>query len=78
MKGIGKENDGLCYFPRNLSEEKTVTANVDDRRSMNKANSQFMVWHYRMGHPSYKVLKQLYQSVPVGVCDDCPICPLAK
>uniref|UniRef100_A0A3Q7FNF9 GAG-pre-integrase domain-containing protein n=1 Tax=Solanum lycopersicum TaxID=4081 RepID=A0A3Q7FNF9_SOLLC len=62
-----KNTERKVYLP---NEEKTVTANVDDRRSMNKANSQFMIWHYRMGHPSYKVLKQLYQSVPAGLKDE--------
>uniref|UniRef100_A0A3Q7EC46 Reverse transcriptase Ty1/copia-type domain-containing protein n=1 Tax=Solanum lycopersicum TaxID=4081 RepID=A0A3Q7EC46_SOLLC len=60
--GYGYRNTSHGDGDKGYNKEKAVAANVGYRSSMNKANSQFMIWHYRMGSPSYRVLKQLYQS----------------
>lgn len=82
VNGIGKEMECLYYFPSQF-----YTKSVDDVTDNNKLlitkidGSSSMLWHNRMGHSSYKVLKQLSlinRDINVEACDDCPIFPLAK
>lgn len=40
-----------------------------------------MLWHMRMGHPSFKVLRQLFsvnKDADMLVHNSCSVCPLAK
>ncbi|XP_015162188.1 uncharacterized protein [Solanum tuberosum] len=79
VKGIGRELDGLYYFPSQLphgggKNDETLLM-TQSEVLMNK-----MLWHNRMGHPSAKVLSQLPLSFSDtdDICKDCPVCPLAK
>lgn len=78
VRGIGREVEGLYYFPNEFSCTTRDTDNVKMMMTQ-VADSDCMLWHKRMGHPSLNVLRQLSlvdsQSV---TCDACPICPLAK
>lgn len=45
------------------------------------SSSQCMLWHMKMGHPSFKVLKQLFvvnKDADMLLHNECPMCPLAK
>lgn len=55
MTGIDREVDGLYHFPSHLSHEDVTDKNISP---MTKgSSSQCMLWHMRMGYPSFKVLK---------------------
>ncbi|XP_015057608.1 uncharacterized protein LOC107003863 [Solanum pennellii] len=67
VKGIGKEFEGLYYFPsayQTKANDDVSTAN--ERCLLTKTESQSLRWHYRMGHLSFRVLKELYK-MPTGL-----------
>ncbi|XP_015159917.1 uncharacterized protein [Solanum tuberosum] len=58
VKGIGKEIEGLCFFPRQFSSIQKQTDVGETKALMTHSdNSQCIVWHNRLGHPSIKVLR---------------------
>lgn len=79
VKGIGKEFEGLYYFPSAYQTKANDDAyTVNKRCLLTKTDSQSLRWHYRMGHLSFRVLKELYKDATSYACNNCPICPLAK
>ena len=79
VKGISNELEGLYYYPRFSAQTKEIdTTTANNKCLVTKTNSQSLRWHYTMGHPLFRVLKKLYKDVNQDVCENCPICPLAK
>jgi len=78
VKEIGKEKDGLYYFPSNISYAK-IAASTDKILMTKTGDSECMLWHNRMGHPSFKTLKLLcLVNQDTTICDICSVFPLAK
>lgn len=79
VEEIGKEVEGLYHLPNILQyTKKAVDHNAILMAKM--TDSKCMPWHKRMGHSSFKVLKQLplVNKEEAVVCDTCPVCPIAK
>lgn len=80
MKGIGKEIGGLYYFSSQFSSGES--SNGDNKVLMTKTrDTDCMLWHNSMGHPSIKVLKLLAlvnTEFDVTEYDSCSVRPLAK
>ena len=77
MIGIAERKDGLYYFSgvgdsgRVKSQNKMFTSVV--------SHSDIMLWHHRLGHPSYSYMKVLYPNLFVNkekVSFQCQYCVL--
>ena len=56
--GSAKMIDGLYYFRDELSSNK-MAQGLSSISSLS-IRDQIMVWHYRLGHPSFSYLKHLF------------------
>lgn len=76
--GSAKEHEGLYYFDADESKQHQIS--TCGSVSLPKT-SELMLWHSRMGHPSFQYLKHLFPSL----CSNktihelqCEVCELAK
>ena len=78
MIGNAKECEGLYYFDEANVSDQLQTA-VCDSASVSR-ESEIMLWHFRMGHPSFQYLKHLFPTIcsNKNFVFQCEICQLAK
>ena len=80
MIGNARLIDNLYYFDDNRFENKQVEGFIGSVRSI-LVHDQIMLWHNRLGHPSFFYLKHLFPCLFKGLdCAsfDCETCFLAK
>ena len=61
MIGSARMRDGLYYFEDTLSNSLVLGLNCGV--SSFTAKDQIMMWHYRLGHPSFAYLKYLFPTL---------------
>ena len=79
MIGSAKLIDGLYYFKD--EESKNKEAQGFSSISSTQVKDQIMLWHYRLGHPSFPYLKKLFPNLFKGLnCSEfhCENCILSK
>ena len=79
MISSAKMINGLYYFDDNLSSNKKVRG-LSSNSSI-PVREQIMLWHLRLGHPSFPYLKHLFPSSFKNVdCSSfqCESCDLSK
>lgn len=79
MIGNARENGGL-YFFEGPTTSKPVQSSCFEAMSLSR-NHEIMLWHYRLGHPSFYYLKRLFPSLFLNKNPSsfqCEICILAK
>ena len=59
MTGSARMQDGLYYFNEKISKNKQVQSFVGSVSSL-FACDKIMLWHFRLGHPSFFYLKHLF------------------
>ncbi|XP_059632903.1 eIF-2-alpha kinase GCN2 isoform X3 [Cornus florida] len=73
--GSAKMIDGLYYFEDDISSNKKAQG-LSSFRSI-PVREQIMLWHFRLGHPSFPYLKKLFPSLFKGLdcssfyCENC-------
>lgn len=76
--GSAKEHNGLYYFEEEISSNQHALTSSSCSPSLSR-KQQIMLWHSRLGHPSFPYLKQLFPSLfenkDIFQCD---ICQIAK
>jgi len=80
MIGNAKENGGLYFFEEGPTPSKPVQSSCFEAMSLSR-NHEIMLWHYRLGHPSFYYLKRLFPSLFLNKNPSsfqCEICILAK
>ena len=73
LNGAGEEREGVYYF----TGVKVARVNAASKSK----DSSMVLWHRRLGHPSYKVLSTLpvFDSFKIDyVASQCDICFRAK
>lgn len=53
--------DGLYYFNSTLSSNKKAQGLCDI--SLNSAREEILLWHLRLGHPSFQYLRHLFPTL---------------
>ena len=79
MIGSAKEYGGLYYF----TSENTLSKQIQKPHcsSLFSVSYEIMLWHFRLGHPSFSYLKHLFPSMFQNKNIDllqCEVCQLAK
>lgn len=59
--GSAEMMDGLYYFNSTLSSNKKAQGLCDI--SLNSAREEILLWHLRLGHPSFQYLKHLFPTL---------------
>ena len=80
MIGSASLQEGLYYFDDYLSRNKQAQG-LSSSISSNSARDQIMLWHLRLGHPSFPYLKYLFPDLFKNVdCTtfQCESCFLSK
>ena len=79
MIGIAEKKDGLYYFSR-VGDSNRVK--LQNKMSMPVvSNSDIMLWHQRLGHPSFSYMKVFYPNLFVNkenFSSECEHCVLSK
>ena len=78
--GNAKECDGLYYFNNDQNVNKQALVSSSGSVSVSNFN-KIMLWHNRLGHPSFPYLKRLFPSLFRNKNVDvfhCEICQIAK
>lgn len=60
--GSAKEHNGLLYFQEGISNNKQALTAGCEFISLSR-EQQLMLWHCRLGYPSFQYLKQLFPSL---------------
>ncbi|XVE99532.1 hypothetical protein REPUB_Repub03eG0207100 [Reevesia pubescens] len=80
MIGSARMIDGLYYFNDTLFKNKQAQGLIGSTSSIS-AREQIMLWHLRLGHPSFPYLKHLFPSLfKILDCSSlhCETCHLSK
>ncbi|KAL5856724.1 hypothetical protein ACOSQ3_004182 [Xanthoceras sorbifolium] len=77
--GSARVHDGLYYFETDLPKSGQAFVSGTDSVSVS-SNRDIMLWHHKLGHPSYNYLKRLFPSLfnKTSVPFECEICQIAK
>ena len=78
--GSARMVNGLYYFDDDLSSNKTTQGYGCSISSLS-AREQIMLWHFRLGHPSFSYLKHLFRNLFKNLdCSSfqCESCYLSK
>lgn len=66
MIGSSKESEGLYYLDIGFASQlpsKTISSRFESFSALNNKYDIFMVWHLRLGHPSFCYLKHLFSKL---------------
>ena len=80
MIGSAKEKDGLYYFDDGPDSSRQYQSTCLNSFSVSK-DSDIMLWHYRLGHPSFQYLKYLFPNLFQNTnlsSFQCEVCQFAK
>lgn len=78
--GSARIHDGLYYFESDQSKSRQTFESSIASMSVS-SNRKILLWHHRLGHPSFSYLKHLFPSLFNNtslISLDCEICQLAK
>lgn len=65
MIGSAKLIDGLYYFDNDVSSNKTTQGLISTQS--NSTRRQIMLWHLRLGHPSFPYMNKLFPTLFKGL-----------
>ena len=80
MNGRGSHRDGL-YFLEDFQMHKQLETKLQSAQLVVSSAQDLLLWHRRLGHPSFKVFEELAPSVYKNCNKDllkCKACELAK